>query len=426
MKTKYSSEITQEMDGKKVTLAGWVHEIRDLGGVFFLILRDRDGAVQVTLPKGKVDEKMFTLARGISRESVVKVTGTIKKEGRTPKGYEVIPEKIVVLNASESPLPLDPTEKVPAELDTRLDARFMDLRRPGIQAIFRIKAEVLGAVRTFLQRSGFTEINTPKVLASATEGGTSLFPISYFDREAFLAQSPQLYKQIMMASGLGRVFEIAQIFRAEEHDTRKHLNEVISIDIEAPFCDHRDVMRILERLVEYTYRRAAKSEALGALGIELKIPKLPFRKLTYTEAVEMIPGEVQWGDDLSTSAEKALGEKVGEHYFITDWPTEIKPFYAHPYERNPKICKAFDLMHPKMELSSGAQRIHSHELLRERIKAKGLNPDSFGFYLRAFRYGMPPHAGWGLGLERLVMTMLNLDNIREVVLFPRDRNRLTP
>lgn len=426
MKTRYSSETTQEMDGKKVTLAGWVHEIRDLGGVFFLILRDRDGAVQVTLPKGKVDEKMFALARSISRESVVKVTGTIKKESRTPRGYEIIPEKIVVLNASESPLPLDPTEKVHAELDTRLDARFMDLRRPGIQAIFRIKAEVLSAVRTFLQRNEFTEINTPKVLASATEGGTSLFPISYFDREAFLAQSPQLYKQIMMASGLGRVFEIAQIFRAEEHDTRKHLNEIISIDIEAPFCDHKDVMRILERLIEYTYRRAAKSDALGALGIELKIPKLPFKKLTYTEAVEMIPAEAQWGDDLSTSAEKALGEKVGEHYFITDWPTEIKPFYVHPYEKNPKVCKAFDLMHPKMELSSGAQRIHSHELLKERIKAKGLNPDSFGFYLRAFRYGMPPHAGWGLGLERLVMTMLDLDNIREVVLFPRDRNRLTP
>jgi len=237
---------------------------------------------------------------------------------------------------------------------------------------------------------------------------------------------------MMMAAGFEKVFEIGPIFRAEEHNTTRHLNEATSIDIEVSFADHNDVMDILEKVIVSAYSAVEKNcqNEIDILGIEFEVPKTPFPKITYTEAIDIasvsIEEEISYGDDLSTAAERAIGDEMGEHYFITDWPTAIKPYYAMPYENEPEICKAFDLMHPKMELSSGAQRIHQHDLLIEQIRQKGLSPESFEFYLKPFRYGMPPHAGWGLGMERLIMTMLELPNIREAVLFPRDRHRLTP
>ncbi len=327
---------------------------------------------------------------------------------------------------------MDTTGKVNAELDTRLDNRFMDVRRPRVNAVFQIRHQTLSAVRNFLEQEGFLEINTPKVVATATEGGTALFPITYFDTEAFLNQSPQLFKQIMMSGGLDRVFEIGPIFRAEEHDTTRHLNEATSIDIEASFLDHEDVMQILENLIVHVYESVAKNcaNSLKTIGKELDIPKAPFKRLTYDEAIDINNEHskelLEWGDDLSTNAEKVIGKVMGEHYFIKDWPTEIKPYYTQPYEDNPELTKAFDMMHPRMELSSGAQRIHDHDMLRQRIQDQGLNPDGFDFYLKAFKYGIPPHSGWGLGAERLVMTMLDVDNIRDVVLFPRDRKRVSP
>ncbi|MDD1708940.1 MAG: aspartate--tRNA(Asn) ligase, partial [Methanoregulaceae archaeon] len=230
-----------------------------------------------------------------------------------------------------------------------------------------------------------------------------------------------------------KVFEIGPIFRAEEHNTTKHLNEATSIDIEVSFADHLDVMDLLEDLIAHIYR-SVQEQCTGPLETleikELEIPKVPFERLSYPDAIEMAAkatGEsIGYGDDIGTTAEKAIGEQMGAHYFITDWPTAIKPYYAMPCEDNPSVCKAFDLMHPRMELSSGAARVHQHDLLVRQIRAKGLSPENFEFYLAPFRYGMPPHAGWGLGAERLVMTMLGLANIREAVLFPRDRHRLTP
>ncbi|MEL4304647.1 aspartate--tRNA(Asn) ligase [Methanococcoides sp. LMO-2] len=437
-RTHYTSQINPETIGdEKVTVCGWVHEVRDLGGICFLVVRDRDGRAQVTLVKKKIDKELFDTARKLVRESVVAVTGTAKPEGKAPNGYEIIPDEVVLLNEAESPLPMDTTGKVDAELDTRLDSRFIDLRREKTTAIFKIRHEVLRAVRNFLSTEGFIETSSPKVVATATEGGTSLFPITYFDREAFLNQSPQLFKQILMSGGLDRVFEIGPIFRAEEHDTRRHLNEATSIDIEASFVDHFQVMEILENMIAYVYGQVIENESasLEALGVELKVPETPFMKVPYSEAVDIVNAKgdemLEWGDDLGTQAEHTIGEHVfketGEsHYFITDWPTEIKPFYAMPYENDPLISKSFDMMHRTMELSSGAQRIHLHDMLKERIESQGLNPDGFDFYLRAFKYGMPPHSGWGVGCERLVMTMLGVENIRDTVLFPRDRRRLSP
>jgi len=235
-----------------------------------------------------------------------------------------------------------------------------------------------------------------------------------------------------MGAGMDRVYEIGPIFRAEEHDTRRHLNEAISIDLEVSFADDKDVMEILEEAVAGAYSYVADNcrRQLEVLNMELEVPRLPFKRITYTRALELAEekagARMQWGDDLDTETERFLGESIGEHYFLIDWPSSIKPYYTLPYEDKPEICRGFDLMHPRMELASGAQRVHDYSLLVERIKEKGLDPDGFEFYLRAFRYGMPPHAGWGLGLSRLVMTMLNLENIRDAVIFPRDRRRLVP
>lgn len=439
LRTHYTTEVKPDKveANQKITLAGWVHEVRDLGGICFVVLRDREGRAQVTLVKKKTDRELLDLARKLVRESVISVTGSVKFEEKAPNGYELIPDEIKVLNVAASPLPMDTTGKVEADLDTRLDSRFIDLRRAETTAIFKIRHQVLQASRAYFVEHGFIETATPKVVATATEGGTALFPITYFDREAFLNQSPQLFKQILMGGGFDRVFEIGPIFRAEEHDTRRHLNEATSIDVEVSFADNFDVMEILENLVAYVYTWVIeKCEAsLKVLGTELKVPKTPFIKLSYDKVIEIINAsskeKMRWGDDLSTMGEHIVGnyvyETTGEsHYFITDWPTEIKPFYAMPYEDRPEYSRSFDMMHRTMELSSGAQRIHNVDLLKKRIESQGLNPDGFEFYLRAFEYGMPPHSGWGMGCERLVMTMLGTENIRDTVLFPRDRRRLSP
>jgi len=412
---------------------GWVHEVRDLGGLTFFLIRDRTGIIQVTIPKKKAREAVLAAAKAVSRESVVRVSGTVKAIDKAPGGRELVPDTFEILSMSESPLPLDVVEKVPAELDTRLDNRFLDARRPRVTAVFQIRSSVMHAVNNFFFDRGFTHITTPKIVAAATEGGTELFPIAYFDKEAFLNQSPQLYKQMMMAAGFEKVFEIGPIFRAEEHNTTKHLNEATSIDIEVSFADHHEVMRILEDLIVHTYRhiKTICGDQLANLGCaDFAVPKSPFPWLPYAEAIRIaqkkVGDPIQYGDDISPAAERAIGEEMGGHYFIVDWPTEIRPYYAMPYENDPSVCKAFDLMHPRMELASGAERVHLHDLLVQQIRKKGLNPENFEFYLRPFRYGMPPHAGWGLGVERLIMTMLSLSNVREAVLFPRDMHRLVP
>jgi len=414
-------------------ISGWVLGVRDLGGLAFFLIRDRTGIIQVTIPKKKVSEAVLAAAKAVSRESVVRVSGTVKAMEKAQGGRELVPDTFEIVSLAATPLPLDVVEKVPADLDTRLDSRFLDMRRPRVAAVFQIRSAAMHAINDYLHKQGFTSITTPKIVAAATEGGTELFPIAYFDKEAFLNQSPQLYKQMMMAAGFEKVYEIGPIFRAEEHNTTKHLNEATSIDIEVSFADHLEVMRILEELIvkTYEYVNTTCSDQLANLEInDFAVPRAPFARLPYADAITIaqkkIADPIKFGDDISAAAEHAIGDEMGEHYFIVDWPSEIRPYYAMPYENDPSICKAFDLMHPRMELASGAQRVHQYDLLVSQIKKKGLNPESFEFYLRPFRFGMPPHAGWGLGADRLIMTMLGLGNVREAVLFPRDMHRLVP
>ncbi|MEM2875663.1 MAG: aspartate--tRNA(Asn) ligase [Candidatus Bathyarchaeia archaeon] len=429
-RTHYSVEVTPDKNGEPVTLLGWVHDIRDLGGIFFIILEDIKGKVQITVPRNKVNPSLLEDVKRLQSQFCIGVRGEIKEMAKAPGGAEVIPREIKIFNVAKHPLPLDLTGKTPAKIDVRLDARAIDLKRDVNKAIFRIQHIVLDRIRKFLSEKGFIEVHTPKIIASATEGGTELFPVAYFGREAFLAQSPQLYKEELTIP-FEKVYEISTFFRAEESHTRRHLSEFISIDIEEAFSTQEEVMRTLEEMMQLVCKTVSEEcvNELRTLRHKVEIPSLPIKRLTYTEVLDDLNElgiGIPWGEDIPTQAFRKLGEMHQGFYFITDWPREAKAFYLMPKRENPRICEAFDLMWSWIELASGGTRIHVKDLLIERLKEKGLHPESFQFHLKAFDYGMPPHAGWAVGLARLMMVLTGRKNIREVVLFPRDRFRLTP
>jgi len=432
LRSHYSIDVSQKDFDKIISVAGWVEDIRNIGSLAFIILRDRKGTLQVTCFKKKTPE-LFEKLVSISRESVLSVNGLCKSSDKARNGYEIIPESIEVLSEARTPLPLGVVDKIESELETRLDNRFIDLRKPDIQAIFKIRSTVVLAVHEYLRSQNFVEVHTPNIVASSSEGGTEVFKLKYFEKNAFLAQSPQLYKQMLMATGLDRVYEIAWYFRAEEHNTRRHLNESTAVDLEMAFINNEeDVMKILEGLVHNMWKRAGEcKEDLKILDKKIVIPKLPFIRLTYDEVITKLnknSSKIKWGDDLGSEDEKLLGEimkKEGHDlYFITKYPIEAKPFYTMP--EGDKYSHGFDLECKGVELASGSQRIHKVEQLEQRMKACGLNPNDFKSYLKAFQYGMPPHGGFGFGIERFLMELLDIKNVRECILFPRDRTRLTP
>lgn len=411
-----------------VKLCGWIHDIRVLGKIAFIILRDRYGFAQLTLIKSIIGKENFKKYIKLNRESVICAKGKVQKTEQAKMGFEILPEEIEILNEAEVPLPLGVSDKVSADMETRIENRFLDLRKPQVLAVFRVRNAILQGIRNTLVNENFLEVHTPKIVATATEGGTELFPVKYFEKNAYLNQSPQLYKQILMGAGFDRIFEIAPAFRAEEHNTTKHLNEFISIDAEISFASDEDAMQVLEKTLQTAINNVIEKEmeSLEFLDVKWKMPKAPFRRLSYDEAIKIINRniEMEWGEDFSTEGLKILGEEINDFYFITQWPLKIKPFYVMPF--GDKYSLAFDLMYKDKELSSGAQRNHKYDLLVNVMKEKGLKPENFEFYLHAFRYGMPPHAGWGMGLERLVMVITGVKNIRECVIFPRDRTRLVP
>lgn len=429
-RTHYSADVKPELDGNEVTLFGWVQEIRDLGGIRFIILQDREGTVQVTIPRKNVSHEVLSKADALQRRYCIGVKGIVKKTSMTPRGVEVIPKEMKIFSTASQHLPIDITGKVPAKLEVRLDARALDLCREENVAIFKIQHTAVEAIRDFLFERGFIEVHTPRIIASATEGGAALFPVDYFERKAFLAQSPQLYKEQLVMS-LEKVFEIGPFFRAEESHTRRHLSEFVSIDIEQAFATAEDVMRLLEQLMQHTCKVVSEKcrKELALLNHRLEVPEIPFKRLTYDKVLEDLKREgveIPWGEDIPTPAFRTLGKIHPYFYFITDWPTRSKAFYIKPKDDNPDLCEGFDLMWHWIELASGGTRISSKELLMERLKEKGLNPESFKYHLQAFDYGMPPHAGWAIGLERLTMMLTGKRNIREVTLYPRDKFRLTP
>ena len=432
LRSHYSVDVSDDQFGSSITIAGWIEDIRNLGSIAFIIVRDKKGTLQVTGLK-KEHPELFEKLVNIPRESVISVTGLCQKSGKARNGYEIIPEDVTVLSVSASPLPLGVVDKVDADLDTRLDNRFIDLRKADVQAIFHIRSAVIGAVHDTLRSMNFDEVHTPKLIGTSSEGGTDVFKLGYFDRDAFLAQSPQLYKQMLMSTGLDRVYEIAWYFRAEEHNTRRHLNESTAVDVEMAFIDsEEDVMHVLETLVAAMWKRAGEQvDLLEILDISIDVPQTPFRRVNYDEVLSLLSSndcEVEWGEDLGTEEERLLGdimnEKGHQFYFITKYPLSAKPFYTMPWKET--YSCGFDLECKGVELASGSQRIHDVELLKERMIALNLKTDAFESYLKSFQYGMPPHGGFGFGIERFMMELLDIFNIRECILFPRDRTRLYP
>ena len=429
-RTHYSVDVGPELDGLEVLVFGWVQEIRDLGGLRFVILQDKTGQLQITIHKNKVVAEVVKKAKSLQKQYSIGVKGTVKKMKNAPGGAEIVPSDMRIFSVSQQPLPLDITGRTKAEIDVRLDARVLDLRREENQAIFKVQHAALEAIRSLLSNQGFMEVFTPRIIVSATEGGSALFPVAYFTREAFLAQSPQLYKEELILD-FEQVFEIGPFFRAEESHTRRHLSEFISVDIEQAFANAEDVMKVLEELIHHICKNVAANceRELELLGHEIVVPEVPFKRLTYSKILEELEAEkihIPWGEDIPTTAYRVLGKLHPYYYFITEWPTKAKAFYIKPKDDNPELSEGFDLMWHWVELSSGGARIHDKKLLMKRLTEQGLSTESFKTHLAAFDYGMPPHAGWGLGLQRMIMVLTGIKNIREVVLFPRDQFRLTP
>ena len=428
-RTHFSADVKPEIDGQEVTLFGWVQEIRDLGGIRFIILQDREGTIQVTVLRKKAGNEVVSKSDVLQKRYSIGVKGTVKKTQMTPRGVEVIPKEIKIFNTAEQ-LPIDICGRTPANLEVCLDSRALDLCLEKNIAIFKIQHKAVEAIRDFLFERGFLEVHTPRIIASATEGGAALFQLDYFDRKAYLAQSPQLFKEELVMS-LEKVFEIGPFFRAEESHTRHHLSEFVSIDIEQAFATAEDVMQVLEQLMQHACKTVAErcKGALQTLKHTVKVPEVPFKRLTYSQLLDELKHEdieIPWGEDIPTPAFRTVGKLHPYFFFLVDWPTESKAFYIKPRDDKPEISEGFDLMWRWMELVSGGTRIASKELLIERLKEKGLNPESFKYHLEAFDYGMPPHAGWAIGLERLTMMLTGRKNIREVTLYPRDKFRLTP
>ncbi|MFH1221901.1 MAG: aspartate--tRNA(Asn) ligase [Candidatus Micrarchaeota archaeon] len=421
-------------DAKKekgtVTVAGWVHDSRDLGKLKFVQLRDKSGVLQVLIKKGIAPDEL--LAAAFNKEDVFSFTGTLQANKIAPDGVELAAVGFQQLNKVELKLPVDPTGRVPSDLDVRLDHRYLDMRKKDISLIFNIKSTAATAFRSRLVgHHGFAEIHPSALTGAATEGGADVFQVEYFENKAFLVQSPQLYKQLAVIGGFDKVMITMPVFRAEKHNTTTHLNEITQMDIEMGFADHKDVMALLEDVTLHMLSEVQRvhGEELKATFGELTVPK-KVPQYTYKQLVDKLNSEkfeMKFGDDFSKEAEKKLFELLGEElYFIYDWPTAVRAFYSMPSAEDENICHAFDLMYRGLEISSGAQRIHQPAVIEAQLKKRGLNPADFEFYIKAFRMGAPPHAGWSIGLERLVMKMCNQSNIREAMLFPRDRVRLHP
>jgi aspartyl-tRNA synthetase len=413
--------------GEEVEVSGWAQNIRIVGSLGFIDLRDVSGNVQCILFK-KNNPDIFNELKALSRESILNIKGKAVTS-QAKLGYEIQINSLNILNKSKTPLPIGIIDPVETDLETRLENRFIDLRKPQILSIFKIQSTIANSIRNYFYENGFIEIHTPKIVAAATEGGTELFPVKYFEREAYLSQSPQLYKEIMMSAGFDKVFEIAPAFRAEEHNTTKHLNEFTSIDIEMSFSDDEKVMNVLEDIIKVASNSVNErnKKELEILNVNDLNVNYKFKRITYSDYIRMANEkgiEIKDGEDLTTPIFKAVGGGMKEFYFITRWPRSLKPFYVQPYDDI--YSKGFDLQYGEIEITSGAQRVHDPDVLISNLKNKGLNVDSFSFYVKAFQYGMPPHAGWAIGLERLTMVLLNLGNIREATLFPRDRTRITP
>ena len=422
--------------GEQVSLRGWVQALRDQKSVQFVILRDETGLVQVVLPKSEEPSELNEDVSALAAESAVSVTGTVVADERVKLGgLELRLEALQLDSPAEPELPIAPD----SALDKRIDWRYLDLRRPDRRLIFQVQTTAEHAMREFWHGDGFIELHTPKLMGSASESGAELFKVDYFERVAYLAQSPQFYKQMAMAAGFGGVFEVGPVFRANPSFTSRHDTEFTSVDVEIAWIEsHEDVMAFEEAWL--TYVLAAVEEAHGeaieaVFDTRVAVPVLPFPRVSLARAKEMLrehghdaPGPEH---DLDPPSERALSAIVEEELrhefvFVIDYPTSVRPFYHMRHEEDPGLTKSFDLLWRGIELTTGAQREHRHDRLLAQARDKRVDVESISYYLDFFRFGAPPHGGFGFGLTRLLMQMLGQDNVREVTFLYRGPHRLEP
>jgi len=416
--------------GETVKIQGWIHRIRKMGKIAFLIIRDRSGIVQCVVDTKTIDIK------GLKLESVVEIIGEIKERNAETKESELLTQTLKVISQVNEDLPIEINkEDLDVNIDTLLNNRVLTLRHLKTNAIFKIQAALSQGFAEFLKNEDFTQVYSPKIVAEGTEGGTGLFELKYFEKKAYLAQSPQFYKQMLVGAGYERVFEIGHVYRAEEHNTIRHLNEYVSMDLEMGFIeDERDIMQLETRLIKYIFEYVTNKCAKELALLKVQFPEIgeqiPSMKLS--EAIEILKkeyGKTELTNDLDPEGEKLICEYVKEKYnsefiFLTHYPLSKRPMYTMP--EGTESTHSFDLLFRGLEITTGGQRIHNYEQLKKSISSKGLNLESFDGYLEVFKYGMPPHGGLAIGLERLTSQLLGLRNVREVTLFPRDRDRIAP
>lgn len=428
LKDHNCGELRASDSGKKVKLAGWLDSLRIQGKIGFLLLRDSTGIVQCFL-----NPELAKKSKDAPRESVIALEGTVKKrpanqikKDMLTGEIEVDTSSLDVVNKAETPLPIILDDETTTHLDKRLDFRFLDFHRGKVDAIFKIQSEIAHAFREHFYKKNYVEMQPPCIVSAASEGGTELFSVKYFEKDAYLAQSPQLYKQ-MLACSVEKTVMITPVWRAEKHNTPRHINEIRQMDIEVAFKNQMEIMQELEAVVRFIVQEVIKNckAELEILGVKLKVPKGVY--LSYDEAIKKVKGK--YGEDLTPEQEKKLCEMyLGDIVFVHSWPLSLKPFYIMPKDgkADAKLSEGFDALYGGIEISSGGQRIHLPELLIKRIEAKGLEPDDFKEYVDSFRYGAPPHSGWSIGLERMTQVICSLDNVKEATMFPRDRDRLKP
>jgi nondiscriminating aspartyl-tRNA synthetase len=433
MKNRVLIQDLQSYIGKDVRIGGWVHSTRKQGSLSFILVRDRTGITQVIV-SGDVIAK-----QNIRNETVVVIEGVVIEDERAKEGVEIKAKDITVLSRPQKKLPILVNEKAgfqKLELETILNNRVLSLRNPKRNLIFKLQAEIIDAFRTYFRNNGFTEVTTPKIIVSGTEGGTQLFSVDYFDKLAYLAQSPQFYKQMLVGAGYERVFEVGHVYRAEIHNTSRHLNEYVSLDYEMGFIQNEhDVMDTEEDFMRYLAGRITEGcgtilEEYGtALAAPERIPRVPVK-----DACAIL--EKEYGKKMKTLDLDPVGEKLicewskkehaSDFIFLTEYPRTKRPVYTMPKEEDEEFTCSFDLLFKGLEITTGGQRIHDYRMLVEAFRSRNLDPADFDYYIDTFAYGMPPHGGLAIGLERLTCQILGLSNVREGSIFPRDRSRISP
>lgn len=421
--------------GERIRVAGWAHALRRLGAVTFLVVRDGWGTLQVVIEAGEEDE---ALPAGLAVESVITVEGTVTVAAQAPGGIELRAPHIEVITPVDEPPPVALSKReLKANITTLLDHAVVANRHPTRRAVLRLGAGAMAGFRATLTARGFTEIATPKIVASATESGANVFALDYFGRPAYLAQSPQFYKQ-MLVGVFERVFEVGPVFRAEPHDTTRHINEYVSLDAEMGFVEsHRTVMAVLRDTLAGILTTLAEGYAADLALLNVSLPSVPSEipQIHFAEAQEWIFSrhgvDVRGEPDLSPQDERWLGEWAREEHgseflFVTGYPMRKRPFYTHPDPQRPEYSNSFDLIFRGTELVTGGQRLHRYADYLAALERAHLPVEPFASYLEAFRYGMPPHGGFAIGLERLLMQLTGLPNVKLATTFPRDLNRLTP